>query len=188
MAKGNLEARVNSTFGKDPKKDISNYVRGEIFGEVGAGLGSYFGAKIGESVFKGQSRLLNILSGSIPGDYLLGSLFSGAYFYNKYKEEYKGFKGKFRFLKDQLNFHIRESPATAASYLVYAPIVAAGLVLGAAAGVAAAIASVLSSALYIGGSYLFNRNYIKKLGKRQKKENHLSPTSSQESLPSPQPA
>ncbi len=174
MSKKNLEERL-----EDP--DIyKNYVKGEAFGEIGAITGSYLGARIGEQVFKGQSRLLNILSGSIPGDYLLGTLFSAGYFYRKYRGEYKGFRGKLRFLKDQANFHIRESPATAASYLVYSPLVAGGLALGLAAGAAAAIASVFASALYIGGSYLLNKKYLRKLGGKQNaKEEHLSPASSQ---------
>ena len=94
MAKNDLEDRIeNGKFG-DPSKDISNYVKGEVVGELGAIAGSYVGAKVGEEVFKGSSRLLNILSGSIPGDYLLGSLFSGGDFFNKNKEGYKNFKKK----------------------------------------------------------------------------------------------
>jgi len=187
MAKNDLEDRIeNGKFG-DPSKDISNYVKGEVVGELGAIAGSYVGAKVGEEVFKGSSRLLNILSGSIPGDYLLGSLFSGGYFYNKYKEEYKGWKGKKKFLKDQLNFHIREAPATVASYLAYAPITAAGLALGLAAGPAAVLGSILSSALYIGGSYLLNRNYLKKMGRKQnEKQASPAPQSPQPSYMPPQ--
>lgn len=175
------------TQNKDSAKDISNkvdnelsknYIKGEIVGEMGAAAGSYLGAKIGETYIKGQSRLLNVLSGSIPGDYLLGSLFSGAYWGWKNKDSYKGWNGKKQFIKDQLNFHVREAPATVASYLAYAPLTAAGLALGLAAGPAAAIASVLSSALYIGGSYMLNKKYLTKLGRKQAKES-LSPASSQ---------
>ena len=178
-AKENSSNRNTSDISDKLDNELSkNYIKGEIVGEIGATAGSYIGAKLGEAYFKGNSRLLNVLSGSIPGDYLLGSLFSGAYFYSKYRDLYKGLKGKMKFLKDQLNFHVREAPATVASYLAYAPITAIGLALGLAAGPAAVIASVISSALYIGGSYFLNKGYLKKLGRKQK-EGHLSQASSQ---------
>ncbi len=187
MPENDLEDRLSSK--KNSNKVISGkfdphitktYVKGEAFGEVGASLGSIIGAYAGEKLFHGSSRLLNVLSGSIPGDYLLGSAFSGAYFYYKYRDEYKGLSGKWNFIKDQANFHVREAPATIASYLVYSPLVALGLTLGAPATIAAGIASVISSGLYILGSYFLNKRYLKKLaGKKEEKAE--SPSSPQDS-------
>ena len=179
MTQDNLEAKVksNSKFG-DLAKKRSNFIKADIIGEVGAAAGSYIGAKLGQQYFKGSSKILNILSGSIPGDYLLGSLFAGGYWYSKNKEEYKGWEGKKKFAKDLANFHIRDLPATIAAYAVYAPITAAGLSFGLAAAPAAVVASVLSSVLFIGGSYLLNKNYLQKLGEK-KADSNLSPASPQ---------
>jgi hypothetical protein len=182
MTEENLESKVTNSRLGNFKRDSSNFIKADIIGEIGSVAGSYAGAIIGEKVFHGSSRLLNVLSGSIPGDYLMSALFSSAYWYSKNKEEYKGWDGKVKFAKDISNFIVRDTPAAIASYLVYAPIVAAGLGLGLAAGPAAAAASVLSSALYVGGSYLFNKGYLKKLGEKQADSN-LSPASPQ--VPTP---
>ena len=97
---------------------------------------------------------------------MMGSLFSGVYFYSKYKKKYSGWKGKTLFLKDQLNLHARSAPSVIASYVAYPFLTAAGLALGLGAGPAAALASVSSSILYIGGAYLSSKGYLKKISQR----------------------
>lgn len=174
MTKDNLESKVKK-FG-DLKDRSYNYINAEIFGETASAIGSYLGAQIGENFFSGSSRFFNVLSGGIAGDYLFNTIFAGGYFYSKYKDEYKGLDGKARLAKDLFNFHIRSLPATALSYVAYAPITAVGLSFGLAAGPAAAAASILSSALYVAGSYLSNMGYLKQLGEKQP-DSHLSPAS-----------
>lgn len=172
MPKRNLEEIVD-------RESMRNYIKGEVIGETGAGIGSYAGGyladtlhtSIGSKLFDSTNRTANILSNSIPGDYLLSSLFSGAYWYRKYRERYQGLAGKLKFIKEQAGFHIRELPATLLSYAMYAPTAALLLSTGLTGGLSALLASLISSATYIGGSAYLNRKYLKKMGKSKSSPN-----------------
>jgi len=168
---------ISDKFGKVDK----SFIAAEVFGEVGAAAGSYLGATLANKYMSGN-KFVKVITGGAVGNYAMNSLFAGLYFYFANRDKYKGLSGKGRFLKDQAVIHIRELPAVAASYLIYAPLTALGLVLGASAGVAAVAASIISSILYIGGSYLSNRSYLRNIGGK-KKEQHLSQPSPQVSQP-----
>ena len=155
MAKEGLENKVSKEYEK-------RFIKGTIWGEVGAAVGSGIGGSVGNTVLKGGNKFLNIIGGGIIGDYLLSSIVDGIVWYNLNKEEYKGINGKARFVKDQLGFHIRDIPAAVAGYAAYAPIGAALLALGAPAVAATVAASVISSGIYILGSYLSNKGYLRK--------------------------
>jgi len=165
MPKGGLEEIVD-------RESLKNYIKGEVIGETGAAIGSSIGGymadnlktSIGGKLFGSTNTTANVLSNSIPGDYLLSSLFSGAYWYHKYKDRYKGLRGKLKFIKEQAGFHLRELPATLLSYAMYAPTAALLLGTGLTGGLSALLASLISSATYIGGSAYLNRKYLKKIG------------------------
>ncbi|MBS3097611.1 hypothetical protein J4209_02330 [Candidatus Woesearchaeota archaeon] len=144
------------------KEYRDRFVKGAAIGEVGAAIGSGIGGYVGDTFFRGN-RFARVLTGGICGDYLVGSLFDGIYWYNANREAYKGFSGKLRFIKDEVGFHARSIPATIASYAAYAPIGAALLALGAPAVAATVVASVLSSAIYILGSFFLNKGYLRKV-------------------------
>ncbi len=144
----------------DKKEDRKKLGRSLLAGELASVVGSGIGAKIGE---RASGKLGGVIGGGIIGDYAVAWPVGALSYLYQNRDYYKGFKGKMEWLRDELEFSVRELPAVAASYVAYAPIM--GLLykgLGLSAAVAGGAASVLTSALYVGGAMLLGQGAFKK--------------------------
>lgn len=101
------------------KKVRRSFDVGHALGTVGSWVGSGVGAYLGQKFTR--NPISAALIGSTVGDYLGYEAGFVPYWYSKHKDRYKGLKGKWKFLKDNVYFNLRALPLDLAAYAVFAP-------------------------------------------------------------------
>jgi len=157
---------------KDYKATTKAYNKAYWAGVVTSSIGDLAGTAL--TFFATGNPYLAVTAGAAVGDYLGYEVgFAPTWYYHN-RDRYKGVGGKFKFLKENFMFNVRELVPDIATYAVSAGL-AVGLVYLGMGPVLASAAVGLGELLFAwGGGRYFNRKYFRRVA-AEKKTSSYSP-------------